>query len=204
MGRLLLLLPVMGVLGLAPTAVEAQPEQSTKYVYYAIGGGSASEIYAAMLRRGPHVHGKKAYAASSAATSHNGSLVQAESCVVKNYRLKIDFVIRLPKIANESALPAADRSRWRQFAQFLKRHEETHRSIWLACAQNLETKVRAIKAASCSDVDARIDRLWDQMRQSCDRKHDAFDAAEQRRLLQHPFVRQVLSRQTRESQAAAP
>jgi len=189
--RLLQATAILSCIALSAGA-EAKPLQTTKYTYYSIGGATAGAIYSNMLRRGPHVNGQKAYAATSATTSQDGRLVQAKSCIVQDYRLKIDFVIRLPQIKNESVLPPSDRSRWRSFAQFLKKHEETHRSIWLACAQDLENKARAIAVDNCAGADAKAAKLWDQMRRTCSRKHDAFDAAEQKRLLQQPFVRHVM------------
>ncbi len=174
------------------TGADARPIHTTKYTYYSIGGASAGAIYSNMLRRGPHVNGQKAYAATSATTSQDGKLLQAKSCIVQDYRLKIDFVIRLPQIKNESVLPPSDRTRWRQFSQFLKKHEETHRAIWLACAQDLENKARAIDSVSCDGADAKAAKLWEQMRKTCSRKHDAFDAAEQKRLMQQPFVKYVM------------
>jgi predicted secreted Zn-dependent protease len=182
---------------------DARPVHTTKYVYYSIGGANASAIYSAMLRRGPHVNGEKAYAATSATSSQEGKLVQAKSCIVQDYRLKIDFVIRLPRIKNEAVLPPSDRTRWRQFSQFLKKHEETHRAIWLACAQDLEIKARAIESASCAGADAKAAKLWEQMRKTCGRKHDAFDAAEQKRLLQQPFVKVVLRKKGATAHAVA-
>lgn len=187
-------LPILGLAcGIAlATSAFATPLQTTKYVYYTIAGDTAADLYSAMLSRGPHVNGAKAYAATTATSSQDGKLQQAKNCLIADYRLKIDFVIRLPKLKNEAALPPSDRLKWRQFSQFLKRHEETHRSIWLGCAQQLENKVRAIKVASCGDADAKASKLWDAMRKSCSRKHDAYDTAEQKRLLRHPFVRTVL------------
>ena len=109
----------------------AKPSQTTKYTYYTIGGDTAVEIYNSMMKKGPKVNGAKAYAATSATTTQDGKLLQGSSCQVEDYRLKLDFVIKLPKIKNEKVLPAADRKRWQQFSGFLKTHEETHRKIWL-------------------------------------------------------------------------
>ena len=187
---------------LLPGGAEAKPVQSTKYVFYNVGGTTASSVYSAMLARGPNVNGAKAYAATSAVSSQDGKLAQTTSCVIEDYRVKIDFVIKLPKLKNEAVLPASDRSRWRQFSQFLKSHEETHRSIWLGCAQELESKVKAIKVKTCNAAEARASKLWDAMRKSCGKKHDAFDKAEQKRLLQHPFVRTVLNSKRRNTHAA--
>lgn len=174
----------------------AKPVETTRYTYYAIGGDTAAEIYESMMRKGPKVNGAKAYAATSATTTQDGKLLQGASCKVQDYRLKLDFVIKLPKIRNEKALPAADRKRWQQFSSFLKAHEETHREIWMGCAADLERQVKAIKARSCDEADRRATQLWDKIRAACDRKHKAFDAAEQKRLMAHPFVKMVYKRAT--------
>lgn len=175
---------------------EAKPAQSTKYTYYTVGGDTAVEIYNSMLKKGPKVNGAKAYAATSATTTQDGKLLQGRSCQVQDYRLKLDFVVKLPKIKNERVLPATDRSRWQQFSAFLKTHEETHRKIWMDCAADLERQVKSIKAKSCEDADRKASQLWDKIRASCNRKHAAFDASEQKRLLAHPFVKLVYKRST--------
>lgn len=186
-------LALVVVMSLASVAT-AKPSETTKYTYYTIGGDSAAEIYASMMRKGPKVNGAKAYAATSATTTQDGKLLQSDTCKVQDYRLRLDFVIKLPKIKNETVLPAADRKRWQQFSSFLKLHEETHREIWLGCAADLERQVKAIKAKSCSDANRKATQLWDRIRAACNKKHQAFDAAEQKRLMAHPFVKLVYNR----------
>lgn len=181
----------------------AKPSYKTKYTYYTISGDTAEEIYGAMLRRGPKVNGAKAYAATSAVTTQDGRLRKTSSCRVENYSVNIDFEIKLPRIKNEKILPPGDRKRWRLFSSFLKTHEETHRKIWLGCAAELERKVKAVKARSCSDADKKAEALWDQIRTACSAKHNAFDAAEQKKLLKHPFVKLVFNRTSRSTRAAA-
>jgi predicted secreted Zn-dependent protease len=203
MKRVSVVLVAVAALGVGCGAV-AKPLQTTQYTYYTVSGDSAVEIYDAMIRRGPNVNGAKAYAATSATTTQDGKLMQSSSCQIKDYRLKLAFVIKLPKIKNEKLLPAADRKQWRNFSAFLKAHEETHRQIWLGCAQDLEAKVKAIKARSCSDADAKATKLWDKMRSACGKKHEAFDRAEQKRLMSHPFVQLVYSRSTTSHGAKAP
>lgn len=184
-------------------AALAKPVQTTKYTYYTVGGDTAQEIYNSMLRKGPRVNGAKAYAATSATTTQDGKLLQGASCSIDGYRLNLQFTIRLPKIKNEKVLQASDRSRWQQFSVFLKRHEETHRSIWLGCAADLERQVKSIKAKTCSEADKKAQKLWDKMRAACSKKHVAFDAAEQRKLMQHPFVRLVYKRSIQQHAAKA-
>jgi predicted secreted Zn-dependent protease len=186
----------------APTA-GAGTIATTRYDYYAISGKTLVDIYDSMLRRGPHVDGAKAYASTSATSSQEGKLVGKNNCRIEDYRLKIDFVIRLPKIKDDTKLSSAERTRFQRFSQFLKKHEETHRSIWLECAAKLEAKVERISVKSCNEAESRSEKLWAEMRRSCNQRHQAFDAAEQKRLLQHPFLRYVLTKKSKSVNAAA-
>src|SRR6185436_13344800 len=178
---------------LASESAVSKPNQTTKYVYYSISGDTPGAIYTTLVKRGPRVAGVKAYAATTAVSSQSGQLIQGKSCSLDDYRFKIDFTINLPKLKNEAALTGSTRTDWKKFSTFLKVHEDTHRRIWLACADELETRVKAVQAKSCSDLNEKTTRLWEQMRVSCAKKQDAFDVAEQARLLRHPFVKLVLS-----------
>ena len=185
-----------------PAAAMVKPTYTTKYAYYSIKGENAEEVYRAMLSRGPRVNGVKAYAATTATTTQGGHMAQGQSCRIEDYKLSLDFVIKLPKIRNERVLPARDRKRWQQFAAFLKKHEEQHRAIWLGCAADLERKVKSIRLKNCADADERARKLWERMRASCSKKHNAFDTAEQKRLMKHPFVKLVYNRKIRATRAA--
>jgi predicted secreted Zn-dependent protease len=179
------------VIALLPHAAEAKPVQKTKYKYYTITGNTAQEIYGAMLKRGPDVNGVNAYASTLANSSQTGRLVQGKDCRIDSYRFTIDFTINLPRLKNEKALKGATLARWNQFEGFLKIHEETHKSIWLGCAKDLEGQITAIRTKDCKQADREATRLWDRMRKSCQKKHDSFDKAEQAKLLRHPFVKLV-------------
>lgn len=184
----------LATFALLSTPALSKPTENTRYKYYAISGDTPVEIYSAMIRRGPDVNGVNAYASTSATSSQSGRLVlQGKSCRVDGYNFKIDFVINLPKLKNEKALSGATAAKWNQFKSFLKTHEENHRTIWMGCARELESKVQALRSKNCKTLDAQAGQMWKKMRGACDRKHAAFDAAEQRRLLKHPFVRTVLT-----------
>ena len=179
----------------------SKPIQTTKYTYYTIYGDTPVSIYSTLVKRGPRVDGVKAYAATTAVSSQSGQLMQGKFCTLEDYKLKIDFNIKLPELKNENALTGVTKTEWKNFSSFLKTHEETHRSIWLACGSALEAKIKAIKANSCSELNEKATKLWEQMRASCTKKQDAFDVAQQRVLLQQPFVKLVLSQGVRTSNA---
>ncbi len=173
-------------------AAEAAPQSRTQYSYYTVKGKSAQEVYDAMIARGPHVNGAKAYASTSATSSQEGKLLPGKQCRVTDYTFNIDFVIRLPRVANEKLLKGETRKRWLAFSDFLRRHEERHRAIWLECASELEERVKALRADDCDEVDREAAELWESIRAQCNLKHDAFDTAEQKRLASHPFVKLVI------------
>ncbi len=179
----------------------SKPKQTTKYVYYVINGNTPASIYAALVSRGPRVDGIKAYAATTAISSQTGKMMQGKYCEMQDYSFNIDFTIKLPRLKNENALQGSTKTQWKNFSRFLKTHEETHRSIWLACGATLEAKVRAIKAKSCNDFNAKTAKLWDQIRASCAKKQDAFDVAEQKRLVQQPFMILAHSKKAKSSLA---
>jgi predicted secreted Zn-dependent protease len=171
----------------------AAPAFTTKYVNYKISGDSAAGVYLSMLKRGPHVGGAKAYAATSAESSQRGKLELRNSCRITDYQYSIAFTIRLPKLTNEGSLSPAARARWQQFSSFLRQHEETHRTIWMGCAQEIEDKVIALRGRSCDEVDRKAQAIREAIQKACNRKHVAFDAAEQQRLAKHPFVKMVMA-----------
>jgi predicted secreted Zn-dependent protease len=187
--------------GWAPP-VGAETVSTTRYDYYLISGRSAADLYNAMLKRGPRVDGDEAYAATSATSSQHGQLVAGKTCRMRDYRVTIDFVIRLPKLKTPASLPTADRRRFQQFMDFLRQHEETHRAIWLQCAAELEARAARLGAKSCSALEARSEKLWTDVRRTCSLRHQAFDAKEQKRLLQQPFLKSIFGRNSRSTQAA--
>lgn len=190
--------PAAAALGLvmalvAATPSPAKPAQTTRYTYYAISGQTPTAIYTSLLRNGPKVDGAQAYAATTAVSSQSGKMRQGTTCEISGYRLNIAFTIKLPRLKDEARLTGETRSRWLDFSAYLRRHEETHRSIWLDCAAGLEARIEALKGKSCADI-ARISKqVWEQSRKACTKRHDAFDAQEQRAILKQPFVRLVIA-----------
>ena len=183
---------LLALAGGAPQA-QAAPAFTTKYVYYKVSGDSAAGVYVSMLKRGPHVRGEKAYAATSAESSQRGKLELKNSCRIIDYQYSVDFVIRLPKLTDEASLSSSARARWQQFSSFLRKHEETHRSIWMGCANEIQSRVSAVRGKSCAEVDRKAQAIREQVQKACNRKHMAFDAAEQKKLARHPFVRMVMA-----------
>ncbi len=166
----------------------AKPKTTTKYTYYSISGKSARNLYQQMVSRGPHVSGDRALAATSVTTQQTGDLGGKSICRVRNYKISMDFTIRLPKVRSEKSLPPRLRKRWRAFYKFVRSHEQQHRAIWIGCARQIERNARKLRAKSCGKVDRLANAVFKKGMKACGRKHDVFDAAEQKRLARHPLV----------------
>jgi predicted secreted Zn-dependent protease len=170
-------------------AAAARPAGDTSYEYYNVSGSDAASLHNNMIRRGPHLSGKNAYALTTMRSTQTGRLIQGKTCKVSNYNVGMSFKMKLPKLRDGTKLSGAERGRWNAFAAFVKRHEETHRAIWLGCGRDMERRVAGLRAANCNAWEAAEKKIVAAVVSSCNAKHQAFDAAEQRSLARHPFVR---------------
>lgn len=179
-------------IAIVPTA-EAKPV--TNYTHYLIAGESAESLYRSMLRKGPHVGGGKAYASTKMVPAISAKTVQTGTgCRIENFQVDMTFTIRLPQLRKSASVDPSLRKSFSRFYEFAKKHEETHRSIWLKCAAEAEAQVNKVMAKTCSEAETRGLAIVEKVAQRCDLRHVAFDDAEQKRLVNHPFIKQVLAR----------
>jgi predicted secreted Zn-dependent protease len=174
----------------------AQAKPITNYTHYLIAGESAESLYRSMLRRGPHVGGGKAYASTKMVPEVSAKTVETGGgCRIQDFKVNMTFTIRLPQLKKSATVDATLRKSFSRFYEFAKKHEETHRTIWLKCAAEAEARVNTIKAKTCPDAEARGLAIVEEVARQCDARHVAFDEAEQKRLVNHPFIKQILARQ---------
>lgn len=183
----------------------AHSKPITNYTHYLIAGESAEGLYRSMLRKGPHVGGGKAYASTKMEPQISASTVTSgNSCRVENFKVNMTFTIRLPQLKQSAKVDPVLRTSFSRFYEFAKKHEETHRSIWLKCAAEAEALVNKVRAKTCPAAEARGLAIVEEVAKRCDARHIAFDTAEQRRLARHPFIKQVLGRQGKRRLAGFP
>jgi predicted secreted Zn-dependent protease len=185
--------PVLaGILGgmlMLTSPAMARPFATTHFEYYSVSGMSAASLHQSMVVHGPQVNGYRAYAATSMGSQQNGALIQTPSgCEVRNYKLKLSFTVRLPRLRSGSPMSPDLRAKWASFDKFVRAHEGVHRSIWMSCAAGAEAKVRAIRARSCEAAQAMASGIIDEMWGQCAKRHDAFDAAQRNPLMRQPFI----------------
>lgn len=179
------------ITALEPDTARSAPAFTTKYSYYSVSGESTTGIFASLLKRSLRVNGRRHHAITSIDISRSRTLRSAQGCSVGG--LSVRFHIRLPKLDSAASLSANDRRLWQQFSTFVKRHEETHRAIWMGCVRSAEARIAGLQGRSCGEVESKARRVIEQAKIACRKKDVAFDAAEQSRLENHPFMKAAVA-----------
>jgi predicted secreted Zn-dependent protease len=180
--------------GALAAGVEAQagPKVAVAYQYYPVDGTTALQLMRNLHLDGPTVGGAGAYATIESSFSESGSVVQGKGCRVPRYTIGLSFTITLPRAQDLPQAAPRVRNAWRSFYSFVKRHEETHKSIWVSCAATMQARVRALRAPTCEALQQRAAQILASEQTKCRRKHDAFDRAERSRLRRQPLLQQAL------------
>jgi predicted secreted Zn-dependent protease len=185
------------------SVADAATIKRTDYRFYAVTGSTPYDINQSILRHGPKYGGLSAYGVTTYdyRPSATCASIPGADARVGSFKMELEFLIKLPKLSSESGLQSDVKSSWGKFSNFVKNHEETHRRIWVGCAKSAETKILSLRAKSCSALSKQIDKTLLNMSKSCNRQHQAFDAAEQTRLARHPFMQRVKNTASRGAQA---
>ena len=104
-------------------------------------------------------------------------------CAVKDVDLNVNFVMTLPQARMPGAFSPGTRTAWFGFVDFARRHEETHRTIYIDCADSLATRIEQLTTASCTQLRAGIDTMFRLENRACEQRQRGFDRGEYRKLL---------------------
>lgn len=193
-GPAVLLLAVLCTL--TPAAIEraaAAPKVSSKTVYYTVQGSDPTAMLSYMLRNGPRgSHGRALGTTNARITQTVNLLPKAGRCQIGKYRLDVNITVNLPRIAKGRKLNPQIRNSWNSFAAYVRRHENQHKSMFVACARRIDQRVRGISAKqSCRAIRAKIRAIFSQENKRCDRLNQAYDRRETKRIEKLPFIRQA-------------
>ncbi len=168
--------------------VHAELEITNDVSYFDVKGTTPIEIYRSILDRSLKIDGKRTVASITTKLTQSGDVQESgNSCKVEDYKIRLNFVINRPQVANEKNLTPADKESWEQMYAFIKSHEELHRQIWLSCAEKLNSEVGTLAEASCDETVARTNSLWAQMIENCDQQQRSFDDVQTKSLLNQKF-----------------
>ena len=184
--------------------VQAQPSTVTNVKYYTVNANTADSLDQQMIQRGP-VHGPgRAYANIVARPDYSGRLVQGQTCRLADFKVTAEFTMTLPKLGGGVRLSRDLAARWESFQAFVRRHEEGHRTIWIETMQKAERRISALRAPTCPQLQAQIDRVFQEEWRAGERRQDAFDRAEQQKLVRHPLLVAANSARRKVNSGLAP
>lgn len=181
----------------------AVPETVTNINYYDVDATSAPALHQQMIARGP-VHGRgRAYANIVAKPDYSGQLVQGQSCRLEDFTVSAEFTMTLPRLGGGAKLSPDLAARWSSFEDFVRRHEEGHRAIWLETMDRARTRISALSAPTCRELQAEVDVEFQKEWRSGERRQDAYDRADQEKLVRHPLLQAAASARRKVASALA-
>jgi len=179
------------VFALGLETAQAAPAFTTRYSFYSVSGTSTTGIFASLLKNSLRVNGTRHHALTIIEFSTPRTVSSAKGCRVAG--LSVRFLIRLPRHANEASLSASDRRLWQQFSGFIRKHEETHRAIWMNCVRRMDAVLTGLQGRNCTEAARRARNIIEQVKPACRQKDIAFDAADRGRFDNHPFMKAALA-----------
>lgn len=107
----------------------------------------------------------------------------AGTCSAASVKLDLTFDMTLPA-ASESSMAADAQYAWRTFTAFARKHEETHRAIYLDCARTFVAEAEKLSTPDgCDSLKAQAARLLEAQNRACDLRQQAFDKRDGPRVL---------------------
>ena len=143
------------VYSIAAPPVSAEPLVRMHTSYYYFDGPSATVLAAQIDQSGPPGADGKRYAGKTKwdvqwKFRHEQHGV---TCMMKEVAVAVGIAQTLPKWRGEPNGAAALKTRWQQFDDALKRHEDGHKVHGLAAGREIEAALLAAKPASnCEDL----------------------------------------------------
>jgi predicted secreted Zn-dependent protease len=185
-GRAALALIALVGVGLRIVPAGAEVGSSTEVRAYNVSGTSAASLISFM--RNHPFHGDRGAAVANIRPYYSLSVFTKDPgkdgvCHADKVDVSIRFVMTLPKATNAGAMSAGTRSAWTGFTAFARQHEETHRGIYVDCANAFVAKVLQMTSMqSCGGLEASIRRELESAKRACELKQNAFDRRDYRRV----------------------
>lgn len=188
----------VSVLLFAAIPSHAEIRHKTTERKYKVYGDNASELVSYMLRR--PMRGDFGSAIASISTRYKLKIKTdrtADQCKMRSMLQDIKFKITLPHAARERRLSSKDKLAFRDLRAFSRIHEETHRQIYLECAAEFEKKALRLRAESCQALGVKLRHLQERHFEKCNRRHDAFDRRDSKRIFSQELFRRAAISQPR-------
>jgi predicted secreted Zn-dependent protease len=181
---------VAGMAGYIGTGgAEAGVKTSMALRYYVVSGTTTESLARVVSGNPLHGRGGQRSIASLEATFDLSLMATAEdrTCNATDAIITAKFVMTLPQ-ASEKAMTPATRKHWRDLVTFARRHEETHRSIYMTCFDAFVKRAKRLTSRSgCETLKASARRMFDASMKVCEGRQNARDMRDSQRLERLPL-----------------
>ena len=182
---------------LATSPASAGLVYSTQYRTHPVRGTTPPEVWRYMNAH-PIMDPDDGAAYANLTHDHDLDLKVATrngACRVTSLTFRWRFVLTLPKAVDYGRMSASTKSMWTNFVAGLKRHEETHRSIFVNCGEVFVPEATQLTGPSgCIGMQRKVRRFIDQRYASCMAKQKAFEKRDRSRVLGLSFIRAATGR----------
>ncbi len=185
-------------------SAQAKVKLTTKYRYYAVSGTTAAALHRNMSVPTGFFSSERAYADITMKPKFVGTFTQGKICRIKGFGIKGQFTIRLPKLKSGVKLSRSLDRKFRGFARYVRKHELTHRSIWLGCLKKAQNRISRLRGKSCTRLDQKAADIITAEWKKCGVRNVRFDASEQKRLRRLPLVREAFKPAKRPKRSKQP
>lgn len=173
----------------------AELVHTTEYRTHAVRGTTPQAIWRHMNAH-PIIDPDDGPAYANLTHDHQLSMKTAGAggvCRVSALTFRWRFVLTLPKAVDQAAMDPRTRSMWNDFVAGLKRHEETHRAIFLRCGATFVRAAERLTDASCASLERKVRRSIDQAYRACMAEQRAFEKRDRPRILGLAFIKAARS-----------
>ena len=147
---------------LLPFAAYAEPSIKARNVFYRVGGNTAEEIRADIIKKTPVTHNSKQYVAY---TKWNVNwrfwwLDKEDSCEITRVSTTLDIVYTMPKLKQTSSMPDSLITHWQKYNSALSSHEQGHKDLGVRAAVEVENQISNMgQRRSCEQLEIDANKI---------------------------------------------
>ena len=153
---------ICAVFLLMPFASPAVPDIKARNIYYMIGGKTIDAIKTDIRKKTPVKHNGKRHVAYTKwdVNWRFWWLESTDACKITRVATTLDVAYTLPKLEQQSAMPAALLERWENYYSALFDHEQGHKDLGLKAATEIEQAIANMEPrTSCSQLERDANEL---------------------------------------------
>ncbi len=131
----------------------AKSGERSLVIGYPVKGTSAKAIYDDIKAQSPRIAANATFSFMAMATKTDKTERKSkDSCGYSRFRTSVVYSFILPKLSSSKGVKPALAAQWLNFYDYLKTHEEGHRSIWRVCFAEYDQLALDLSARDCGVV----------------------------------------------------